>query len=798
VLARDFLAGFRIKLHHIKRQSGRIRAVPVFTHRKNRKKIYPIDLLKIPLWQSLGVIGKPKSVLRGKGKQQMKDMALWQVWYEAFLREAVACDPALALWCDWYADRVAGKPIDLALAWVLAEIPKEKLAQGPAAVQAYVLSQLHASTAQPLNRVRTIFIGYGAAGKTSLVRVLHDETVLPGIEPMTPGISIREWPDAGDNIKTHFWDFGGQVIAHATHQFFLRAQCVYVLVLEARQSQNPNEDAEYWLQHVRAFGGDAPVLLVGNKHDQMPVDLQMHSLRSKYPNIIGFYPLSCTLTKTDYAPQFASFKQALCQQIRQIASAQKLFTRQEFAVLEQVRARARQDAFLSHDEFNVLCEQYEVRDEGDVLTRTWFLDMLDKLGIVIHFAKLPYLRDYVLNPRWLTYGVYKLIFGNHAELAEDDIIPLFKNEVVADEQGNQLRFDPAQCRLIPDAMQQFKLAFRLPHENNRLIIPSLLPSELPNGLQARQFDGEDSHTSATLAYKIDFAAFVPRHTLPELIVVRNEEIDNRQMCQKAVVLKAKTGEARAMLEVDYPARYLLVLVQGRDAREFLDGLRKDILGILRRLNLDYVERIRLPASALQADTPRLPLFPASLHGMWLDQFDWADFHQLENHRKMGRREFISSRGVYDVSRLIDLYGSPRNEGGDVYHLYGNDAKVQKGSNMGNQTIIGSHIGGHAINADKIENAFNSQTTTPELADTLKKLLAEIQSLNAKIPEAQKAALAEPLDQLHDAGLQLETESKKKKPVYLPTLAGMTEAAQKLGEFGVPIVALVELARSFLS
>ncbi len=64
-------------------------------------------------------------------------------------------------------------------------------------------------------------------------------------------------------------------MAHATHQFFLRSKCLYVIVLAGRAERNPNEEAEYWLEHVRAFGDSAPVLLVGNKADVMPVNLDL-------------------------------------------------------------------------------------------------------------------------------------------------------------------------------------------------------------------------------------------------------------------------------------------------------------------------------------------------------------------------------------------------------------------------------------------------------------------------------------------------------------------------------------------
>ena len=89
-------------------------------------------------------------------------------------------------------------------------------------------------------------------------------------------------------------------MAHATHQFFLRSKCLYVIVLAGRAERNPNEEAEYWLQHVRAFGDGAPVLLVGNKADVMPVNLDQRTLKDKYPNVVGFYSVSCTKAKENF------------------------------------------------------------------------------------------------------------------------------------------------------------------------------------------------------------------------------------------------------------------------------------------------------------------------------------------------------------------------------------------------------------------------------------------------------------------------------------------------------------------
>lgn len=56
---------------------------------------------------------------------------------------------------------------------------------------------------------------------------------------------------------------------HATHQFFLTKRSLYLLVLDARSSEEQNR-LEYWLKIIGSFGGESPVIVVGNKLDLPP------------------------------------------------------------------------------------------------------------------------------------------------------------------------------------------------------------------------------------------------------------------------------------------------------------------------------------------------------------------------------------------------------------------------------------------------------------------------------------------------------------------------------------------------
>ncbi|MBE9595057.1 MAG: 50S ribosome-binding GTPase, partial [Proteobacteria bacterium] len=76
-----------------------------------------------------------------------------------------------------------------------------------------------------LNEVKVLLVGDGGAGKTSLVKQLLGEE-FDKHEPKTHGINLRDWN--AEDIQVHFWDFGGQEIMHATHQFFLSKRSLYI------------------------------------------------------------------------------------------------------------------------------------------------------------------------------------------------------------------------------------------------------------------------------------------------------------------------------------------------------------------------------------------------------------------------------------------------------------------------------------------------------------------------------------------------------------------------------------------
>ena len=152
----------------------------------------------------------------------------------------------------------------------LTNPPVEIVEQGNAAILNFFHEKAIQGTDQ-LYEAKMLIIGEGGAGKTSLLRRLYQAgQPLPDENETTKGISIHrhdfEMPN-GHNFRLNVWDFGGQEIYHATHQFFLTKRSLYVLLDDTRKDDKTVHDAgfKYWLEVADLLGGHSPVLIFQNE-----------------------------------------------------------------------------------------------------------------------------------------------------------------------------------------------------------------------------------------------------------------------------------------------------------------------------------------------------------------------------------------------------------------------------------------------------------------------------------------------------------------------------------------------------
>jgi internalin A len=269
-------------------------------------------------------------------------------------------------------------------------------------------------------------------------------------ESQTDGLTVRQWGvhvNAKD-VRLNVWDFGGQEIYHATHQFFLTKRSLYLLVANCRTSEDENR-IEYWLKLIQSFGGKSPVIIVGNKKDEQPLDINRKALRTKYPNICAIIETSC-----QSGDGIADLRSTITTEVGKLHDVYNLLPLSWFQVKEQLEAMDRD--FISYSEYIGICYQNQIPEEHNqdqliTCSTTW---VWCSTSANTTFCKTTN----VLNPDWVTQGIYAL-------LSDDRLKTEGKGILTEDDLGrvlNQQRYPVDRHRYLTELMQEFQLCFALP------------------------------------------------------------------------------------------------------------------------------------------------------------------------------------------------------------------------------------------------------------------------------------------------------------------------------------------------
>ena len=418
-----------------------------------------------------------------------------------------------------------------------------------------------------INETKVIIVGQGSVGKTSLVQRIVNETFNP-FESKTDGISISKW-EIDDNkkilegqkqdevpqkIKLNLWDFGGQEIMHATHQFFLTKRSLYLLILDARLTQEENR-VEYWLKIVQSFGSDSPIIIIGNKIDQHPLDIDKTGLRTKYPNIVAILNASAAENIG-----IEAIKEEIIKQVDTLPHVRDLLPETWFTIKHQLEILRETKNYLAQNEYLNICKLYGVSDE---LSQRTLIGFLHDLGVVLHFQDDPRLEALgILNPSWVTNGVYKIL-NSHV---------LFQNKGVLtvsmlDEILNTPEYPRDKRLFIIDMMRKFELCFDIESEKT-FLVPDLLPKDEP-------YTGD---WSDTLGFQFHYNV-LPSSIITRFIVRMQAFIHQATAWRSGAVLINEKNSA--LVKADYEERSISILINGEKntRRDFLAMIRGAFQGI---------------------------------------------------------------------------------------------------------------------------------------------------------------------------------------------------------------------------
>ncbi|HJH28529.1 MAG TPA: GTP-binding protein, partial [Methanosarcinaceae archaeon] len=470
------------------------------------------------------------------------------------------------------------------------------------------------------NEAKMILVGQGDVGKTCLAkRLIYDEFIE---DKTTEGIDILKWgiaapTDEKEEIKLNVWDFGGQDIYHATHQFFLTKRSVYLLVWNARKSRD-YENIYYWLHTIEAFGEDSPIILVLSKFNERNDDLNMTDLREKFPQIVDLYKVD-----SEDGKGIQDLKDIISDTAWQLPHMQTPWIDSWFRVREQLEKMG--EDWIGYSEFCEICYSEGLdKKQIDILD-----EYLHDLGVIIHFQDIKLQDMVILKPEWATNAVYKILDTNavkerngillHSELGQIWDTGIYPQNVYS--------------KLL-ELMNKFELAYELPDKRSHLVA-ELLPSSEP----AFEWDSTDN---LRFYYRYDF---MPAGLMTRFIVRLHEDLEEKsngtQLCWRegAVLFWEDT---HAFVKVKPSDKLIEIKING--------SKKKELLAIIRR-ELDHINKSIKKVKITKE-------IPCSCSTDCFYKFDYEDLLHAE---KKGIKIVQCQKNFEDVSLSLLLEGYERKE-----------------------------------------------------------------------------------------------------------------------------------------
>ncbi len=464
-----------------------------------------------------------------------------------------------------------------------------------------------------------LVVGDGKVGKSSVVERLIYDTYNPQ-KQTTLGVEINdemkvvqsEVKGEGEPVKLNIWDFGGQEIQHSTHQFFLTTRSLYLLVVDARKGDQIS-NIEYWLKLIESFGGASPIIIVINQIDQLKgqraLNLDRKALQEKY-NIRDFVETSC-----ETGEGIAKLTATICREIDQLKHVRDMWPGGWLAIKR--RLKEMQADYIPVEKYLEICGEENLNDED---LQKSLLGLLHDLGTVIRFPG----DTQVLNPRWVTQGVYGLLTS--AQLVRDqgqfDLKDVGK--ILTGLPDAKVRYPSHTHERLIKVMQHFQLCFEFTDRPGHYLIP--------RHLHDNELDIPWDDTDA-LKFQYHYVETLLDSVISRFIVRMNQYIQKQYYWKNGVFLQ--NGEHRAKIKADLVDRKIFIAINGKEQtrRAFLAVIRSAFDEINSNFKIEIKQMIPVPG------------FPQVL----------VSYKELLVHEEMNELEIVipELRKKFSVRELLD-------------------------------------------------------------------------------------------------------------------------------------------------
>ena len=433
-----------------------------------------------------------------------------------------------------------------------------------------------------LYEAKLIIVGEGGSGKTTLAKkILNPHYQVPTPENSTQGIDILQWnftQENKNNFRVNIWDFGGQEIYHATHQFFLTKRSLYILVVDSRKE---HAHLDYWFHIIELLSNKSPLVLIKNEVDYRPVNIDERKFKGRFQNIKDSLKINLA-----YVSGIKDIHKSIKHHITSLPHIGSPVPKTWTKVREKLETDGRN--YISKEEYLTICHNNGIKQEKDSLQLSQFLH---DIGVILHFQNNLILSEIViLQPEWGTDAVYQVLDNttvqqNLGKFTNTDLYEIWSN--------------PKYSQMVPkllELMMKFKLCYKIPGSDDTYIAPQLLDYNQPK----YNWDGKNN---LLLRYKYDF---MPKGIFTHFIVEMNRYILGSNVWKNGVLLFKKEIDTYAEI-IESNQREIRVRLSGRDNRGFSEIIMDKLDDIHNSYHQLKVDKL-VPCNCSVCKTKKEPYF----------------------------------------------------------------------------------------------------------------------------------------------------------------------------------------------
>jgi internalin A len=431
--------------------------------------------------------------------------------------------------------------------------PLEVVKEGIEAIRQY-FKQIETEGIDYLYEAKLLIVGEGGAGKTSLANKIINPDYELCEEDSTKGIEVLHWSfprTDGNKFNVNIWDFGGQEIYHATHQYFLTKRSLYLLVTDTRKEDT---DFYYWLNVIELLSDNSPILIVKNEKQDRQREINVNQLRGEFGSFKDV--IATNLADNRNLAKILSEAQHQLNQLPHIGQAlPKTWVKVRHALENDPRNH------INLNEYLQICKDNGFKERKNALQLS---EYLHDLGICLHFQDdemSPLYQTVILKPKWGTDAAYAVldnpeVIRNFGRFSNKELAQIWS----ADE------YTGMHSGLL-ELMKKFQLCYEIPQCKGIYIAPQLLTENQP------KYAWNESE-NLILRYTYDF---MPKGLVRQFIVAMHESIEAQNVWRSGVIIhKREYANTRAEVIENYGKREIKIRVSGKNKRDLLTVVTHEI------------------------------------------------------------------------------------------------------------------------------------------------------------------------------------------------------------------------------